>query len=75
MSVEITENTVRFEGVSELLPEFYNGKQAVYWCNHCQTPPQVGDGQEAVSVAHDECSKNALLKGLITLGSVLYRRE
>ena len=64
MASQLTE-TVQFEGVMEPLPKYWGDSMlAIYYCNYCQTPPEVAEGQIAVSVAHSNCSKEALLKGL-----------
>lgn len=48
---------IHVEGVSDSLPNLYDGQIAIYWCNKCGTLPKVKQGEIAVSVVHDACQR------------------
>lgn len=59
-----------FEGVREPLEKYwYDGREAVYFCNHCQETPEVDDEtQIAVSLSHDACTARAFSDVMRNIG-------
>lgn len=48
-------------------PEMWGDKRAVYYCNYCQKPPKVKEGEELVQLSHDVCVWKNLCRGIVEL--------